>query len=266
MNEALAQAAAILAGAPRILAFTGAGISTESGIPDFRGPDGLWTRVDPKDFTITRYLADPELRRRGWRMHLEGRLWGARARLAPNPAHLALVDLWRAGRLAGCVTQNIDGLHLQAGLPPEAVAELHGNVRHVRCLDCDLRWPTEEVLQRVEAGEEEPRCVSCGGIIKTATVMFGEALPPAVLGHAWDMAASAGAVLAVGSTLSVWPAAEIPAAAVRRGDPLVILNQGATGMDGLATIRIEGAAGALLPALVEKILAGPLPSVPTVRS
>jgi NAD-dependent deacetylase len=244
----------ILSGRSRILAYTGAGISTESGIPDFRGPDGLWTKVDPEDFTITRYLDDPELRRRGWRMHLEGRLWGARAKIEPNPGHFALVDLWRAGRLAGCVTQNIDGLHLKAGLPDAAVAELHGNVRQVRCLDCGRSWPTEEVLRRVERGEEEPRCDVCGGIVKTMTVMFGEQLPRGVLERAWEMAESADAVLAIGSTLGVWPAAEIPFSAAQQGRPLVIVNQGATEMDRLASVRIEGAAGEVLPALVREIL------------
>jgi NAD-dependent deacetylase len=254
MNDSFGEAVRILSDSPRILAFTGAGISTESGIPDFRGPDGIWTKTDPKDFTITRYLSDPSLRKRGWQMHLEGRLWGARARIEPNPGHLALVKLWEAGRLVGCVTQNIDGLHLKAGLPEIAVAELHGNVRQVRCLQCDLRWPTEEVLQRVEAGEAEPRCESCGGIVKTTTVMFGEELPRAVLERARGMANEADAVLAVGSTLGVWPAAEIPYTAAQEGRPLVIVNQGPTEMDSLASVRIEGAAGVVLPALVEKIL------------
>ena len=254
MNNPFNDAVRILSVAPRILAYTGAGISTESGIPDFRGPDGLWTKADPEDFTISRYLANPDLRRRGWRMHLEGRLWGARARIEPNPGHIALVDLWQGGRLAGCVTQNIDGLHLKAGLPDGAVAELHGNVREVRCLDCDRRWPTEEVLRRVEAGEEEPRCAVCGGIVKTTTVMFGEALPQGVLERAWDMAAAADAVLAIGSTLGVWPAAEIPFSAAQQGRPLVIINQGPTEMDHLASVRIDGAAGSVLPALVREIL------------
>jgi len=264
MSDAFGDAVRILSGSSRILAFTGAGISTESGIPDFRGPDGLWTKVDPEDFTISRYLANPELRRRGWRMHLEGRLWGARAQIEPNPGHHALVDLWRAGRLAGCVTQNIDGLHHKAGLPDAAVAELHGNVREVRCLDCDERWPTEEVLQRVEAGEEEPRCGSCGGIVKTMTVMFGEELPSGVLERAWVMAAAADAVVAIGSTLGVWPAAEIPFAAAKQGRPLVIINRGATEMDGLASVRIEGAAGVVLPALIDEILGNERPPRPTV--
>jgi len=266
MSDSFGDAVRILSASSRILAFTGAGISTESGIPDFRGPDGIWTRVDPEDFTITRYLANPELRRRGWRMHLEGKLWGARARIEPNPGHFALVDLWRAGRLAGCVTQNIDGLHLKAGLPEEAVAEVHGNVRQVRCLDCARRWPTEEVLERVEAGEEEPRCLFCGGIVKTMTVMFGEELPQRVMERAWEMASRADAVLAIGSTLGVWPAAEIPYTAVQEGLPLVILNRGPTEMDRLASVRIEGTAGVVMPALVSEILRDDRSSPPTVSA
>jgi NAD-dependent protein deacetylase/lipoamidase len=264
MSSPFDDAVRILSESSRVLAFTGAGISTESGIPDFRGPDGLWTRVDPADFTITRYVANPDLRRRGWRMHLEGSLWGARARIEPNPGHHALVDLWQAGRLAGCVTQNIDGLHQKAGLPETAVAELHGNIREVRCLDCDRRWPTEEILQRVEAGEEEPRCGFCTGIVKTTTVMFGEELPRGVLERAWEMAAVADAVLAIGSTLGVWPAAEIPFSAAQEGRPLVIINQGATEMDHLASVLIEGSAGVVLPALVGEILGNGRASRPTV--
>jgi NAD-dependent deacetylase len=254
MSDSFDDAVAVLAGALPVLAFTGAGISTESGVPDFRGPDGLWTRIDPRDFDIDRYVRDPELRKRGWRMHLEGRMWGARAKLSPNAGHLALVDLWKAGRLSGVVTQNVDGLHLMAGLPESVVAEVHGHVRTVRCIDCDLRWPTEEVLTWVEAGEEEPRCTACGGIVKTTTVMFGEGLSPSVMDHAWEMADRSRAVLAVGSTLGVWPAAEIPFAAARRGLPLVIVNRGETEMDNLATVRIEGAAGEVLPALVREII------------
>lgn len=264
MSDPLEDAVGLLSDSARILAFTGAGISTESGIPDFRGPDGIWTKVDPKDFTISRYLGDSDLRRRGWRMHLEGRLWGARARIEPNAGHRALVELWEAGRLAGCVTQNIDGLHLKAGLPEEAVAELHGNVREVRCLGCHRRWPTEEILQRVEAGEDEPRCEFCGGIVKTMTVMFGEELSRAVLARAWDMAAGADAVLAIGSTMGVWPAAEIPFTAAQEGRPVVIVNRGPTELDRLASVRIEGAAGVVLPVLVEKILGNQRRALPTV--
>ncbi|MGH8926343.1 MAG: SIR2 family NAD-dependent protein deacylase [Acidimicrobiia bacterium] len=251
----IAQAALVLSRHLPILAFTGAGISTESGIPDFRGPNGLWTKMDPDDFTIGKYLADPERRKRGWRMHAEGSLWGARAKLTPNAAHLALVDLYRDGRLVGCVTQNVDGLHLLAGLPEDAVAEVHGHVRQVRCYDCGLSWPTEEVLQRVDQGEDEPRCETCGGIIKTTTVMFGENLPTQIVDRAWVLADKAQSVLAIGTTLGVWPAAEIPFAMVQAGKPLVIVNEGETEMDRLASVLLAGKAGAIVSELARTITA-----------
>lgn len=233
-----------------ILAFTGAGVSTESGVPDFRGPNGLWTKMDPADFTIQKYLSDPERRQRGWKLHAEGQLWGARAPLQPNRAHLALVDLYRAEKFNGCVTQNVDGLHIKAGLPEGVVAEVHGHVRAVRCVECKTTWPTETVLVRVDAGEVEPRCTECGGIIKTTTVMFGEQLFPETMEKAWELADQSGSVLAIGTTLGVWPAAEIPFAMVQNGKPLVIINQGETEMDRLATVRLEGGAGDTMTELV----------------
>jgi len=255
MHDDLRQAGELLAGAGKILAFTGAGISTESGIPDFRGPDGVWSRLDPADFHISRFVADPEIRKRGWALHQQGLLWGARSQVRPNRGHLALVDLWQSGYLSGCVTQNIDGLHQAAGLPDEAVAELHGNTRQARCLGCRQTWPTETVLEWVDAGAADPSCPSCGGIVKTATVMFGEMLPQGEVERAWEMAGAAGAVLAIGSTLSVWPATEIPARMAADGRPLVIVNQGPTELDHVATVRLEGSAGVILPRLIE-ILGG----------
>jgi len=248
------RAAEVLAAHLPVLAFTGAGISTESGVPDFRGPNGLWTKMDPADFTIDRYLADPARRQRGWKMHAEGQLWGARAPLVPNRAHKALVDLYRAGKLSGCVTQNVDGLHLKAGLPEEVTAEVHGHVRNVRCLSCAAIWPIEEVLQRVDRGEAEPRCLECRGIIKTTTVMFGEQLSPETMGRAWALAESSGSVLAIGSTLGVWPAAEIPWQMAQDGKPLVIVNQGETEMDQLADVRLEGGAGDILDLLTRRLI------------
>lgn len=254
MPTKVADAIEVLRTTRRILAFTGAGISTESGIPDFRGPDGLWSRIDPDEFNIGRFRSDPEVRKKGWRLHQEGRLWGARAGNKPNAGHLALVKLWQAGRLSGCVTQNIDGLHQVAGLPEEQVAELHGNVRQARCLECRVRWPIEQVLEWVDAGQEDPSCPHCGGIVKTATIMFGEILPESEVMKAWQLADDSDAVLAIGSTLSVWPAAEVPLAMNQSGKPLVIVNKGPTDMDHLATVRMEGGAGELLTDLVERLL------------
>ena len=245
----LADAVEVLSDAERILVFTGAGISTESGIPDFRGPNGLWKRVDPDLFTIGRWMADPEVRRQSWRLHLDGRELGT-AGIEPNRAHRAVVELWRRGRWAGCITQNIDGLHHAAGLPDHEVAELHGNAQRARCLGCGESWTVAEVLARVGEGDDDPHCVECGGLVKTTTVMFGELLPAAALQAAERMSDSADAVLVVGSTLSVYPAADFAIAPTGRGAPLVILNLGPTDWDGLATVRLEGKAGEVLPELV----------------
>lgn len=253
-DPTLRRAVDALSGVGRILVFTGAGISTESGIPDFRGPNGLWTKLDPEDFTISRYLRLPELRTRNWKMHARGELWGARSTVLPNRAHLAIVDLDRAGQLAGCVTQNVDGLHLAAGLSASRVAELHGNVRRVVCVGCGEESPIEPVLERVDAGEEDPRCEKCGGILKTSTVMFGEVLPDTEMRKAWSFAGLAGGVLVVGSTVGVWPAAEIPMSMAREGKPLVIINQGETEADHLADVRLEDAAGEALPKLTRALL------------
>jgi NAD-dependent deacetylase len=249
----LEQAVKVLTQARSILVFTGAGISTESGIPDFRGPGGLWTKVDPEDFNISRYVADRDLRIQKWRMHAEGELWGARSSVEPNRGHLAVVELHLAGRLAGCVTQNIDGLHLVSGLPEERVAELHGDVRKVHCLLCRREWPIDQILDRVDAGEEDPECAECGGMLKTSTVMFGEMLPDSEMAKAALFADRAEAVLVVGSTLAVFPAADIPLGMVYDGKPMVIVNRGPTEADYLATVRLEGSAGELLPALVDGI-------------
>jgi NAD-dependent deacetylase len=254
-EEALVGAASVLLPARRILAFTGAGISTESGIPDFRGPNGLWTKVDPEDFSIDRYLGCRDVRVRRWRMHQTGELWGARSTVQPNPAHDAVTRLAAMGRLVGCVTQNIDGLHQAAGLADHLVAEVHGNVRKAACVRCGACWPTETVLARVDAGEDDPHCPNCGGLVKPTTVLFGEVLPNDQIDRALGFAMDADAVLAIGTTMSVYPAVDFALIAVGRGCPMVIINLGATEHDHRATIRIDAKAGEALPALVD-LLAG----------
>jgi len=240
----------------QILVFSGAGLSTESGIPDFRGPDGLWRKVDPDDFNITRYIESRDLRVRGWRMHIEGELWGARSDVEPNRGHVAITRLAEARRLSGVVTQNIDGLHHSSGLDDAMVAELHGNVRHSHCLSCGARWPTETVLAWVEAGEDDPRCPECGGIVKTETVMFGETLPEGELRKASLFLAMCDAVLVVGSTVSVWPAADVVFRALQQDKPVVVINKGETEVDHLASVKIDEAIGDVLPGLVEQIIGG----------
>jgi NAD-dependent deacetylase len=253
-DEGLTEAGVILSEATRILVFTGAGISTESGIPDFRGPNGLWTRVDPDDFTIARYRNSRDVRVNGWRMHQRGELWGARSAVQPNPAHLGVTRLWDAERLSGVVTQNIDGLHQAAGLPDRAVAEVHGNVRKAMCMRCRAEWPTETVLEWVDAGDDDPHCPYCLGMVKTTTVMFGEMLPDDQVTRALEFSANSDAVVAIGTTLSVYPAADLALDAVRRGAPLVIVNLGDTDYDHLATVKIERPAGEAVPALVSLLV------------
>ncbi len=251
MPDPIEEAATLIHRAKHILAFTGAGISTESGIPDFRGPEGLWKSVDPDDFTFSKYLSSSEVRKRSWIRWSTSPIRGAK----PNAAHLGIVDLHRMNRLEGCVTQNIDGLHQAAGLPDERTVELHGNVWTVRCLECPATWPTEEVFDRVEKGDEDPHCPHCGEIIKLAVISFGQAMPAWEMDRAYAMVGAADAVLAVGTTLSVWPAADIPLTASRRGAPLVIINMGPTDFDTLADLRIEQPAGEALARLVP-LLAG----------
>ncbi len=247
----IAAAVAQLADARRILAFTGAGISTESGIPDFRGPNGVWTRIDPSEFTYDKYLANPETRRRSWQARFGSGVLDAQ----PNDGHRALADLWRGERLLGCVTQNIDGLHQAGGLPEAAVVEVHGNAHRTDCLECGASMPTEALRGRVEAGDHDPHCEACGGILKVAVISFGQMMPEREMARAYALAAEADAVVAVGSTLSVYPAAEVPLVAARRGVPYVIVNRGETDHDPLATVRLEGAAGEILPALAQALLA-----------
>jgi NAD-dependent protein deacetylase/lipoamidase len=249
-------AIAVLRPAEKILVFTGAGISTESGIPDFRGPDGLWSKVDPDDFHIDRYRSSPELRMRGWKMHLDGELWGARSTVRPNTGHEAIKRLAEADRLAGVVTQNVDGLHLVSGLDDDQVAELHGNVRKSLCVDCEQVWDTETVLAWVEAGELDPACPDCGGMVKTATVMFGEILPQEEMEKAMEFLAVADAIVVVGSTVSVSPASDIVMYGGYLSLPIVIINQGATEADEQAAVKIDAAIGDVLPGLVEGVLAG----------
>ncbi len=249
MADLLDTAARLLDAAERVVAFTGAGISTESGIPDFRGPDGVWTKVDPNEFTIDRYLASSETRTKSWAMWSTSPLRVAE----PNDAHHAVVGLMELERLIGCVTQNIDGLHQAAGLPEELTVEVHGNVRAVRCFECPGEWHTEEVFGWVEDGNADPHCPHCGGIIKLTTVSFGQAMPIHEMNRAYAMAQSADAVIAVGTTLSVWPAAEVPLSAARRGVPFLIINLGETDFDGGADLKLEMPAGEAMTELVMRL-------------
>jgi NAD-dependent deacetylase len=249
--DALNRAAELLTDRQKIVVFTGAGVSTDSGIPDFRSPGGVWTRYDPRQFTYQRYIAEPETRRLSWQMRREM----YRLRPEPNAAHRACVRLAERGRLAGVITQNIDGLHIEAGLEAGTVCEVHGTAREVVCLACGERMPMGEAVARVEAGEEDPACLACGGILKSATVSFGQNLPAQVWARAEELTATCDAFIAAGSSLVVYPAAGLPAHAARRGVPLVIINREETPLDPIADAVCLGEIGELLPALVEALTA-----------
>jgi NAD-dependent deacetylase len=194
-----------IAAADRITILTGAGISTDSGIPDYRGPNGVWTR-NPKAERLSSYadyVSDPQVRRESWQARVGHPAWSAE----PNAAHAALVAVERSGRLRALITQNVDGLHQRAGSDPDRVIELHGTIWQAECIDCRHRWPMSEVLQRVRGGEEDPACADCGGIVKSATISFGQSLDPAVIEAAVAAASDCALFIAIGTSLSVQPAA-----------------------------------------------------------
>ena len=248
-------ASALVARSRRIVVLTGAGISTDSGIPDFRGPNGMWTK-DPaaeRAATLETYVGDPEVRRRAWQNRLTSPLWLAE----PNEGHAALVTLEREGRLDTLVTQNIDGLHQKAGSDPARIVEIHGNSSEIVCLRCDHRQPAEPVHDRVRGGEADPGCEevredgsTCGGILKSATISFGQNLVARDLQRAEAAAAACDLLLAVGSTLAVFPAAGLVPLASRSGAAVVILNGAPTDMDPLADVVVNGPISELLPVLV----------------
>lgn len=249
MSQDLVYAARLLLDAQRIMVFTGAGISTESGIPDFRGTDGIWTKFSPEDFQLDRYISDRTVRTRAWASRFPKMFGNAQ----PNEAHRAVVDLWKAGKLLGCVTQNIDGLHQAAGLPQDAIAELHGNSDGIACIRCGAPHDPADIEQRWINGDVDPSCDHCGGILKSTIVFFGETLPHSEVEQAYRWAAQADAVVSVGSSLSVYPAAYIPLEIASRGDTFIIINKGPTDLDSVASIRLEGMAATLLPELVAAI-------------
>lgn len=233
--------------ASRIVALTGAGISTDSGIPDFRGPQGVWTRnpAAEKLSTIQNYLADPEVRRAAWKGRLEHTAWTAQ----PNRGHEALVRLERRGKLHALITQNVDELHQIAGNDRDRVIEVHGTIRRVMCWRCGERTPMARTLERVRAGEADPACLRCGGILKSDTISFGQALVPEVIDRAMQVAGEADLLLAIGSTLQVYPVAGVVPLASRAGARVVIVNAEPTAMDDVADALLRGPIGEILPAI-----------------
>jgi NAD-dependent deacetylase len=234
--------------AKRVVVLTGAGISTDSGIPDFRGPQGVWTK-NPKAeklSDIRYYMSDPEVRRLSWQSRLEHTAWSAQ----PNAGHRALVELERRGKLHALITQNIDELHQLAGHSPDKVIEVHGTMRKVVCMSCGERAPMEKALARVRAGEADPPCRTCGGILKSATISFGQQLVPEVIDRAMQAAAQADLFLSVGTSLQVYPIAGAVPIAKRAGARVVIVNAEPTPFDELADAVFNESISAVLPKLL----------------
>ena len=241
--------------APLVAVLSGAGISTDSGIPDYRGPQGLWRR-DPeaeKLVTYDFYMSAPDIRRRSWRMRGESPVWAAR----PNAAHAAVARLERSGVPVRVITQNVDGLHQAAGVPDRKVLELHGNSRTVVCTVCGARSTMERALERVAAGEEDPACEECGGILKSATVMFGQRLDPEVLAEAVTVTKACEVFIAVGTSLQVRPAASLAGLAAESGARLVIVNAEPTPYDPLADEVVREPIGEALPKLLDRLAPSP---------
>jgi NAD-dependent deacetylase len=237
--------------AERVVALTGAGISTDSGIPDFRGPQGLWTKnpLAEKMSNIHYYLADREVRKLSWQNRMASPAWSAR----PNPGHRALVQLEKRSKLHALITQNIDELHQQAGNSPEKVIEVHGSMRRFMCWGCGMRGPMQLVLERVRAGEADPACRDCGGILKSDTISFGQQLVPEVIDRAMQAAGEADVFLAVGTTLQVHPVAGAVDIARSAGAKLIIVNAQPTAYDDVADAVFPGSISEILPAVLGSV-------------
>jgi NAD-dependent deacetylase len=248
LEDAIATVRGWVDDAERVVVLTGAGISTDSGIPDFRGPQGVWTKnpAAEKMATLQHYMADPEVRRNAWRT----RLSMAAHEREPNAGHAALAELERRGKLHALITQNVDGLHQKAGNSDALVIEIHGTLHEVMCMQCDERAPMQRALDRVRAGEDDPPCRSCGGILKSATISFGQNLVADDLARSQLVAGECDLLLAIGSTLAVYPAAGVVPIAAQSGARIVILNAEPTEMDDMADALLRGSISELLPRLI----------------
>jgi len=240
----------LILSAKRIVVFTGAGVSTESGIPDFRSPGGIWDRFDPDDFTYQKFIADPEARRRQWQMLGEGLLT---TEAKPNRVHYAIAELDRLTKLDCVITQNVDNLHQKAGVADDKVFELHGNMQWAVCLSCGQRYPFTEIKARLDKGEEIPDCQACHGLLKPDAVFFGESLPQKVLKEATSRSYNCDLFIVIGSTLVVYPAAYMPIYAINSGAKLVIINLSSTPMDREATVLIRDKAGETMSKVLHRV-------------
>jgi NAD-dependent deacetylase len=250
MEAKINKVAEMIAESKRLVVFTGAGISTESGIPDFRGPDGLWTKVDPEDFTIDRFLNSSETRKKVWYLFVEG---GSLLNAEPNRAHRAVAELEKMNKLSSVITQNIDNLHQKAGNHPKNVHELHGNMQWLVCIGCGTRYPVEEMRQKHPSPDYFPVCEKCQGILKPDVVLFGEMLPQHTLMMAERESRECDLFIVIGSTLVVYPAAYMPIYAKQSGANIVIINMGDTGHDDIADVFISASAGDTMTRIMERL-------------
>ena len=248
MDSLTGKIAELIIEAKRIVIFSGAGISTESGIPDFRGPGGIWERFDPDDFTYQKFVKDTEARRKQWRLFR-----GLSLTAEPNPAHYAIAELYQLGKLDCVITQNVDNLHQRAGVPDNKVLELHGNMQWLVCLGCRRRCPFEQVIARLDKGEEVPDCEVCHGILKPDAVLFGEPLPKKILDEAISHSCKCDLFIVIGSTLTVYPAAYVPEYALDAGAKLVIINLSSTPMDKQASLLVRAKAGEVMSKVVQQV-------------
>lgn len=236
--------------ARKLVVFTGAGVSTESGISDFRSPGGIWDRFDPDDFTYQKFVKNPESRRKQWQLLREGLLTGG---AEPNPAHYAIAELHSLGKLDCVITQNVDNLHHKAGVPEDKIFELHGNMQWAVCLSCGQRYPFEQVKARLDTGEEIPDCEVCHGILKPDVVLFGEQLPEDVLREATLRSCDCDLFIVIGSTLVIYPAAYMPVHAANAGAKLIIINLSSTPMDHRAAVLVRAKAGETMSRVMYKV-------------
>jgi len=252
MDDHIAQGAALVRDAKKILIFSGAGLSTESGIPDFRSPGGVWDKYDPSDFYFQNFIASEEAREKYWIMSTE--FYATMRDAQPNRAHLAIKELEDMGKLLAVVTQNIDHLHHKAGNSPDKILELHGTAFSVYCLSCKKTYDRDEIQQRVDSGVKVPYCDDCSGILKPATVSFGQSMPEFEMAESFRNAQECDLCIVLGSSLVVYPAASVPAHAKDSGAPLMIINRDATTLDSRADLVIHDSAGKVMAGIMDQLI------------
>ena len=251
MEEKLSQVAEWIIQANKVVVFSGAGLSTESGIPDFRSPGGVWDRYNPEDFYFQNFVASEASREKYWQMATE--MYEPMKKAQPNLAHLAIAEMERLGKLDCVITQNIDGLHFKAGNSEGKVIQLHGTAMFVSCLNCGKNYDREEIQERIQKGVKAPHCDDCGGPLKPATISFGQSMPERETEEAYHRSSSSDLFIAIGSSLGVQPAASMPLVAKRNGAKLVIINRDPTPYDPIADIVIHGQAGPVMSSILEKV-------------